>query len=106
MNGAYFFGDIDNIANGNILFIDDVANQMGFRDNTSGRQIANFSPANLISQIGDINGGGNQTIETITDISNGALTAAYSINGNPGVSGTIDLTKTATVIGGIITSIV
>lgn len=72
-----------------------VAGQGGYIIYTRGDNTLNFS---LGGEVGlKISTGGNLTLP------NGA---AYSVGASTGVSGTINATNTATVIGGIITSIV
>lgn len=76
----------------------------------NGQLLLELDILNLVTQLGDILAGGNQSIETITDatsthdFSNGAGTAIYSINGNPGISGTFAPPLSITVEGGIITA--
>lgn len=106
---AYKFGDIANSMHLNI----DAGNTTAEFRNPAGRFLSLNANADFY-EIGDLDilGAGtrlsiNNAAGTV-DFSNAALTAAFSINGNPGASGnftTVDL-KTVTVIGGIITSIV
>jgi hypothetical protein len=106
---TYKMGDMNAIDNGNHLIIDDAASN--FQLKTVSSRIMDLQSGSFVTQLGDIDGFAGGLIETVSDlanshdVSNTANTAFYSINGNPGVSGTFTPPLSITVEGGIITAI-
>lgn len=109
--GVYRFGDIDGLISGTHLFIDAGPATAEIRNALTGEYMlqCNFAAGtNLLGDINNITTGAKELIDvpnSIHDFSDTLLTARYSINGNPGVSGTFTPPLSITVEGGIITAI-
>jgi len=105
----YRMGDINGIDNGNQLVIDDATSNFQFKAISA--RLMDLQFGTMVCQLGDIDGFAGGLVEKIDDtanshdVSNVAGTAFYSINGNPGVSGTFAPPASITVEGGIITAI-
>jgi hypothetical protein len=109
--GVSAMGDVTNAADGSTLQIDHFNETFSFINAAGLQRSLFFDPTNGMYFFGETLGGGNGTVAELNDgastfdLSNTTLTAVYSINGNPGVSGTFAPPLSITVEGGIITAI-
>lgn len=102
-------GDLDGLNNGLRLDLDDSADLAAIRDNLG--ELLTLDRSTGLYSIGDVLAGVNGNIFTVDDttgvfaFTNTALTAALSINGNAGFTGTVTPVNSITVEGGIVTAV-
>lgn len=101
-------GDLDGAAQGTTLSLDAGTGQSYMGNNTTGDRLQQWNltlGTNVIGDVTNATTGTQEIIDTTTgihDFSNTAGNALYSINGNPGISGTFAPPASITVEGGII----
>jgi hypothetical protein len=108
--GVSAIGDITNGMDGTTIQLDHMNETFSFANANGLQRSLFFDPTSGQYFFGETLGNGNGTVAELNDgtnsfdLSNTAMNAVYSINGNPGISGTFAPPLSITIEGGIITA--